>query len=42
VSADQENPHYLSQVINQDLGTSFYDLVNVHRVTMPSAAGPIA
>jgi AraC-like DNA-binding protein len=27
-----ENPHYVSQVINQDLGTSFYDLVNVHRV----------
>jgi AraC-like DNA-binding protein len=28
----RENPHYVSQVINQDLGTSFYDLVNVHRV----------
>jgi AraC-like DNA-binding protein len=28
----KENPHYVSQVINQDLGTSFYDLVNVHRV----------
>jgi AraC-like DNA-binding protein len=28
----KENPHYVSQVINQDLGTSFYDLVNLHRV----------
>jgi AraC-like DNA-binding protein len=28
----KENPHYVSQVINQDLGASFYDLVNVHRV----------
>jgi AraC-like DNA-binding protein len=28
----RENPHYVSQVINQDLGTSFYDLVNRHRV----------
>ncbi|MFL6604308.1 MAG: helix-turn-helix domain-containing protein [Steroidobacteraceae bacterium] len=28
----KENPHYVSQVINQDLGTSFYDLINVHRV----------
>lgn len=28
----RENPHYVSQVINQDLATSFYDLVNRHRV----------
>jgi len=28
----KENPHYVSQVINQDLGNSFYDLVNLHRV----------
>ena len=28
----RENPHYVSQVINQDLGRSFYDLVNQHRV----------
>jgi AraC-like DNA-binding protein len=27
-----ENPHYVSQVINQDLGTSFYDLVNRQRI----------
>jgi AraC-like DNA-binding protein len=28
----RENPHYVSQVINQDLQLSFYDLVNRHRV----------
>ena len=28
----RENPHYVSQVINQDLATSFYDLVNQHRI----------
>jgi AraC-like DNA-binding protein len=28
----RENPHYVSQVINQDLGTSFYDLVNARRI----------
>jgi AraC-like DNA-binding protein len=28
----RENPHYVSQVINQDLGTNFYDLVNRHRI----------
>jgi AraC-like DNA-binding protein len=28
----RENPHYVSQVINQDLGTSFYDLVNERRI----------
>jgi AraC-like DNA-binding protein len=27
-----ESPHYLSQVINQDLNTSFYELVNRHRI----------
>ncbi|HEU4778283.1 MAG TPA: helix-turn-helix domain-containing protein [Steroidobacteraceae bacterium] len=27
-----ENPHYVSQVINQDLGSNFYDLVNRARV----------
>lgn len=28
----KENVHYVSQVINQDLNASFYDLVNHHRV----------
>jgi AraC-like DNA-binding protein len=28
----RENPHYVSQVINQDLRSNFYDLVNVARV----------
>jgi AraC-like DNA-binding protein len=28
----RENPHYVSQVINQDLGTNFYDLVNRNRI----------
>ena len=28
----RENPHYVSQVINQDMETSFYDLVNRHRI----------
>jgi AraC-like DNA-binding protein len=28
----RENPHYVSQVINQDLDTNFYDLVNRHRI----------
>jgi AraC-like DNA-binding protein len=28
----RENPHYVSQVINQDLGTNFYDLIKKHRV----------
>jgi len=27
-----ENPHYVSQVINQDLATNFYDLIKKHRV----------
>jgi AraC-like DNA-binding protein len=34
----RENPHYVSQVINQDLGTSFYDLVNRHRISDAMAA----
>jgi len=28
----RENPHYVSQVINQDLDTCFYDLVNRQRI----------
>jgi AraC-like DNA-binding protein len=28
----RENPHYVSQVINQDLETNFYDLIKRHRV----------
>ena len=28
----RENPHYVSQVISQDLNTSFYELLNTHRV----------
>jgi AraC-like DNA-binding protein len=28
----KENPHYLSQVLNQDLGSNFYDLVNQCRI----------
>lgn len=28
----KENTHYVSQVINQDLGSSFYQLVNHHRI----------
>lgn len=28
----KENPHYVSQVINQDLQLSFYDLVNRYRI----------
>jgi AraC-like DNA-binding protein len=28
----RENPHYVSQVINQDLATNFYDLIKKHRV----------
>ena len=27
-----ENPHYVSQVISQDLATSFYELVNGYRI----------
>ena len=28
----KENPHYVSQVINQDLHSNFYDFVNSHRI----------
>jgi AraC-like DNA-binding protein len=28
----KENPHYVSQVINQDLESNFYDFVNGHRI----------
>ena len=28
----KENPHYVSQVINQSLGASFYDFINSYRV----------
>jgi AraC-like DNA-binding protein len=31
-AALKESPHYVSQVINQDLNTSFHDLVNRYRV----------
>jgi AraC-like DNA-binding protein len=31
-AAVKENPHYVSQVINQDLDTNFYDLIKKHRV----------
>jgi AraC-like DNA-binding protein len=27
-----ESPHYVSQVISQELNTSFYELVNLHRI----------
>jgi AraC-like DNA-binding protein len=27
-----ESPHYVSQVISQDLGASFYELLNAHRI----------
>ncbi len=27
-----ENPHYVSQVISQDLNTGFYELINLHRI----------
>jgi AraC-like DNA-binding protein len=31
-AAVKENPHYVSQVINQDLATNFYDLIKKHRI----------
>jgi AraC-like DNA-binding protein len=34
----RENPHYVSQVINQDLATNFYDLIKKHRVEDAMAA----
>ncbi len=33
----KENPHYVSQVINQDLATTFYDFVNSHRIAHAKA-----
>lgn len=39
----RENPHYVSQVINQDLETTFYDFINRHRIecakTMLASSG---
>lgn len=32
--AINEKAHYVSQVVNQDLGTTFYELVNRHRVEL--------
>jgi AraC-like DNA-binding protein len=37
-AALKENPHYVSQVINQDLTTNFYDLIKKHRVEDAMAA----
>jgi AraC-like DNA-binding protein len=34
----RENAHYVSQVVNQDLGTSFYDLINRQRIESAKAA----
>lgn len=34
----KENPHYVSQVINQDLGSDFYDFVNGHRIDQAKEA----
>jgi len=34
----RENPHYVSQVINQDLATNFNDLVNRHRIEAAKSA----
>ena len=34
----KENPHYVSQVINQDLGSDFYDFVNGHRIDLAKQA----
>jgi AraC-like DNA-binding protein len=34
----RENPHYVSQVISQDLGTNFYDLVNQQRIAAAKEA----
>nr|WP_252738438.1 helix-turn-helix domain-containing protein [Saccharophagus degradans] len=31
-AATNENAHYISQVINQELGLSFFDLVNKYRI----------
>jgi AraC-like DNA-binding protein len=37
-AALKENPHYVSQVINQDLTTNFYDLIKKHRIEDAMAA----
>jgi AraC-like DNA-binding protein len=34
----RESPHYVSQVISQDLGTNFYDLVNRQRIAAAKEA----
>jgi AraC-like DNA-binding protein len=34
----RENPHYVSQVINQDLRTNFHDLINGRRIESSKAA----
>lgn len=34
----RENPHYVSQVINQDLRSTFYDLINRQRIESAKAA----
>ncbi|WP_454831336.1 helix-turn-helix domain-containing protein [Pseudoxanthomonas wuyuanensis] len=34
----RENPHYVSQVLNQDLGINFYDLINRQRIESAKAA----
>jgi AraC-like DNA-binding protein len=34
----RENPHYVSQVINQDLGMSFHDLINRQRIECAKTA----
>lgn len=33
----RENPHYVSQVLNQDLGTTFYDFINRRRIESAKA-----
>jgi AraC-like DNA-binding protein len=38
----KENPHYVSQVINQDLGSDFYDFVNGHRIDCAKEALAVA
>jgi AraC-like DNA-binding protein len=34
----RENPHYVSQVINQEFGRNFYDYVNQHRIEHAKSA----
>jgi AraC-like DNA-binding protein len=33
----RENPHYVSQVLNQDLATTFYDFINCRRIESAKA-----